>query len=167
MREPIRPGREAVQPRNRVAVELAAATAFAALTAVGARVQFHLPFTPVPVTGQVFCVLLAGAVLGARLGFVSQVEYLAAGAAGLRAGRPVVRGFRRAASRRGGLLPDHRRRHRRDRARPGSGRSGSHAIERSSVPVAAPRLRGRDIIDIWLPKSRFGLAAAVFSRYLL
>ena len=83
MRKPIRPGREAVQPRSRVAVELAAATAFAALTALGARVQFHLPFTPVPVTGQVLCVLLAGAVLGARLGFVSQVEYLAAGAAGL------------------------------------------------------------------------------------
>jgi len=64
-------------------VDLAAATAFAALTALGARVQFHLPFTPVPVTGQVFCVLLAGAVLGPRLGFVSMVEYLAAGAAGL------------------------------------------------------------------------------------
>jgi biotin transport system substrate-specific component len=69
--------------RRRAAVDLAAATAFAALTAIGARVQVHLPFTPVPVTGQVFCVLLAGAVLGARLGFVSQVEYLAAGAAGL------------------------------------------------------------------------------------
>ena len=30
-------------------------------------------------TGQVFCVLLAGAALGARLGFVSQVEYLVVG----------------------------------------------------------------------------------------
>lgn len=69
--------------RRQVAVELSAATGFAALTALAARMQFHLPFTPVPVTGQVFCVLLAGAVLGARLGFVSQVEYLAAGAAGL------------------------------------------------------------------------------------
>lgn len=68
---------------RRIAVGLAAATAFAALTAVGARVQLHLPFTPVPVTGQVFCVLLAGCVLGARFGFISQVEYLAAGAAGL------------------------------------------------------------------------------------
>ena len=68
---------------RRLAIDLAAVTAFAALTAVGARVQVHLPFTPVPVTGQVFCVLLAGAVLGARLGFVSQVQYLAAGAAGL------------------------------------------------------------------------------------
>lgn len=69
--------------RRRFAIDLAAVTAFAALTAVGARVQVHLPFTPVPVTGQVFCVLLAGALLGARLGFVSQVQYLAAGAAGL------------------------------------------------------------------------------------
>jgi len=68
---------------SRLVVDFAAVTAFAALTALGARVQFRLPFTPVPVTGQVFCVLLAGAVLGARLGFVSQVEYLAAGAAGL------------------------------------------------------------------------------------
>ena len=69
--------------RRRVAIGLAAATAFAALTALGARVQFMLPHTPVPVTGQVFCVLLAGCVLGPRLGFLSQVEYLAAGAAGL------------------------------------------------------------------------------------
>jgi biotin transport system substrate-specific component len=72
-----------VRTGHRLAVELAAATAFAALTALGARAQVHLPFTPVPVTGQVFCVLLSGAVLGARLGFISQVQYLAAGAAGL------------------------------------------------------------------------------------
>jgi biotin transport system substrate-specific component len=83
MRESLPQGRESAQPRSRIAVDLAAATAFAALTALGAKVQFHLPFTPVPVTGQVFCVLFAGIVLGARLGFVSQVEYLAAGAAGL------------------------------------------------------------------------------------
>ncbi len=68
---------------RRIALGVAAATAFAALTAVGARVQFHLPFTPVPVTGQVFCVLLAGCALGPRLGLLSQAEYLAAGAAGL------------------------------------------------------------------------------------
>ena len=68
---------------RRAAADLAAATAFAALTALGARVQFHLPFTPVPITGQVFCVLLAGGVLGPRLGFASQVEYLVAGVLGL------------------------------------------------------------------------------------
>lgn len=67
----------------RAAGELAAATAFAALTALGARVSFHVPGTPVPVTGQVFCVLLAGGALGPRLGFIAMAEYLAAGAAGL------------------------------------------------------------------------------------
>jgi biotin transport system substrate-specific component len=75
--------REQVLLERRMAADLAAITIFAALTAVGARLSFHLPYTPVPVTGQVFCVLLAGAVLGPRLGFASQVEYLAAGAAGL------------------------------------------------------------------------------------
>jgi len=74
--------RERALPRPNVAVEFARISIFAALTAAGARVQFHLPFTPVPVTGQVFCVLLAGAVLGSRRGFLSQLEYLAAGAAG-------------------------------------------------------------------------------------
>jgi biotin transport system substrate-specific component len=68
---------------RRALSDLAAVTVFAMLTALAARVQFHLPFTPVPVTGQVFVVLLAGAVLGPQLGFISQVEYLAAGAAGL------------------------------------------------------------------------------------
>ena len=75
--------RERVLAERRMAVDLAAMTIFAALAAVGARLSFHLPFTPVPVTGQVFCVLLAGAVLGPWLGLASQVEYLAAGAAGL------------------------------------------------------------------------------------
>ena len=75
--------RERAAVQRGLALDLAAATVFAALTALGARLSFHLPYTPVPVTGQVFSVLLAGAVLGARLGFVSQVEYLAAGAAGL------------------------------------------------------------------------------------
>ncbi len=70
-------------PRPQVATEIALLSSFAALTAVGASVRFHLPFTPVPITGQVFAVLLAGLVLGARRGFLCQLEYLAAGAAGL------------------------------------------------------------------------------------
>lgn len=56
---------------------------FALLTAVLAHVRIPLPFTPVPITGQTFGVLLAGATLGARRGFLSQCVYLAAGAAGL------------------------------------------------------------------------------------
>lgn len=57
--------------------------AFAVLTAVGAKVAIPLPGTPVPFTFQPLVVLLAGAVLGARLGAASQAAYLAAGMAGL------------------------------------------------------------------------------------
>jgi biotin transport system substrate-specific component len=57
--------------------------AFAAATAFGARVALPLPGTPVPFTLQPLFVLLAGAVLGARLGAASQALYLAAGLSGL------------------------------------------------------------------------------------
>jgi biotin transport system substrate-specific component len=63
--------------------ELALITFFAALTALGARVTIPLPFTPVPVTLQVLFPLLAGLLLGSKRGALSQVEYVAAGLAGL------------------------------------------------------------------------------------
>jgi biotin transport system substrate-specific component len=66
---------------NRV-VALVAVVAFAGLTALLAQVRVPLGFTPVPITGQTFAVLLAGASLGARLGASSQLLYLAAGAVG-------------------------------------------------------------------------------------
>jgi biotin transport system substrate-specific component len=56
---------------------------FALVTALMAQVEFRLPFTPVPLTGQTFAVLLSGAVLGSRRAFASQTVYLASGAAGL------------------------------------------------------------------------------------
>lgn len=55
---------------------------FAAATAFGARVAIPIPGTPVPFTLQVVCVILAGSVLGPRLGAASQALYLAIGAAG-------------------------------------------------------------------------------------
>lgn len=54
---------------------------FALLTALGARIE--IPHQPVPYTLQTLFVLLAGAFLGRRNGALSQVAYLAAGAAGL------------------------------------------------------------------------------------
>jgi len=57
--------------------------AFATATALGARVAVILPGTPVPFTFQPLFVLLAGALLGARLGAASQALYLTAGIAGL------------------------------------------------------------------------------------
>lgn len=56
---------------------------FGLLTALLAQVEIRFPFTPVPLTGQTFAVLLSGAVLGSRRAFASQVLYLSAGAAGL------------------------------------------------------------------------------------
>lgn len=63
--------------------KLVALAAFAALTALGARLSVPLPGTPVPFTLQPVAVLLAGLLLGPALGAASQFAYLAAGAAGL------------------------------------------------------------------------------------
>jgi biotin transport system substrate-specific component len=75
------------QPRtllsSRALARIAAVGAFAALSAISARVTINLPFTPVPVTLQVLVVLLAGLVLGPRDGALSQLAYLAAITAGL------------------------------------------------------------------------------------
>lgn len=66
---------------NRV-LAVAAMVGFAGLTALLAQVRIPLGFTPVPLTGQTFAVLLAGASLGWKLGAGSQLLYLAAGAVG-------------------------------------------------------------------------------------
>jgi biotin transport system substrate-specific component len=75
-------------PQRRTSVstttDLALIATFAALIAVCA-VSAALPFgvNGVPVTLQLFGVFLAGAVLGARRGFLAVVLYLVVGAAGL------------------------------------------------------------------------------------
>ena len=53
------------------------------MTALAAQIAIPLPWTPVPVTGQSFAVLLTGMVLGSRRGFLALALYLAEGAAGL------------------------------------------------------------------------------------
>jgi biotin transport system substrate-specific component len=55
----------------------------ALLTAAMAQLTFHLPWTPVPVTGQTFAVLLVSSTLGMRLGVASQALYVVLGAIGL------------------------------------------------------------------------------------
>ena len=54
-----------------------------AVVALTAQLSFPLPFTPVPVTGQTFGVLLTGALLGSRRGGAALLLYLVEGAAGL------------------------------------------------------------------------------------
>ena len=56
---------------------------FALFTALAAQIVIPVPGSPVPITGQTFAVLLAGAVLGAKAGAGSQLIYWAMGAAGL------------------------------------------------------------------------------------
>jgi len=53
---------------------------FAALTAIGAFIKIPVPY--IPFTLQNFFVLLAGAILGSRLGALSQIVYVAAGLLG-------------------------------------------------------------------------------------
>jgi biotin transport system substrate-specific component len=58
-------------------------TGFVVLTALSARLALPVPGTAVPFTFQVFAVLLAGVLLGPRLGAASQIAYLTVGIAGL------------------------------------------------------------------------------------
>ncbi len=55
---------------------------FTALIAILAQVAVPVPFSPVPFTGQVVGVLLAGALLGKRAAVLSVTAYLLLGAAG-------------------------------------------------------------------------------------
>lgn len=63
--------------------DLALIAAFAALVAVCAILPAIQVVGPVPITLQTFGVLLAGAVLGPRRGFLAVLLYLVVGAAGL------------------------------------------------------------------------------------
>lgn len=66
-----------------VAHKVVLALGFAFLTGLVAQFRFYLPFTPVPVTGQVLAVLLAGVLLGKWYGGLSQGFYAGIGAAGV------------------------------------------------------------------------------------
>jgi biotin transport system substrate-specific component len=74
----------------RVAVKAAAVVLAAMLTAAAAQFTSPLPLIAVPFTLAPLAVMLTGAALGSRLGFMSQALYLAAGAAGLAVFAPSV-----------------------------------------------------------------------------
>ncbi|HEV2014505.1 MAG TPA: biotin transporter BioY [Candidatus Dormibacteraeota bacterium] len=57
--------------------------AFSLFTGLMAHIAIPLPFTPVPITGQTFAVLLCGALLGTRLGTASMLAYIVEGLIGL------------------------------------------------------------------------------------
>jgi biotin transporter BioY len=63
--------------------DIALVVGYAVLTGLAAQVVISLPFTPVPVTGQTFAVLLGAAALGWQRAFLGMALYLAAGLAGV------------------------------------------------------------------------------------
>ena len=74
--------RLAVVPRSDLVADALLVAAGAAFVALAAQVEFHLPFTPVPITGQTFAVLLVGASYGAVRSVATLGLYLAAGLVG-------------------------------------------------------------------------------------
>jgi biotin transport system substrate-specific component len=67
-----------VLPGDRVR-DVVLVAGFAAFTGLAAQLAVKLPFTPVPITGQTFAVLLGGAALGWRRALAGMVLYLALG----------------------------------------------------------------------------------------
>jgi len=66
-----------------VTYKLILALGFACLTGMLAQLRLYLPWTPVPITGHTFAVLLSGVLLGKRWGGISQIMYAGIGAAGV------------------------------------------------------------------------------------
>ena len=69
-------------PRFDVLTDAGLVLAGTALVAGAAQISISLPFTPVPITGQTFAVLLVGATLGTIRGAASLLLYLWLGVAG-------------------------------------------------------------------------------------
>jgi biotin transport system substrate-specific component len=74
--------RLAVFPRPRALTDVLLVLAGTGFVALAAQVKINLSFTPVPITGQTFAVVLVGASLGALLGLASLGLYLFVGALG-------------------------------------------------------------------------------------
>lgn len=57
--------------------------AMAGITGIAAQIRIPLPFTPVPVTGQIMAILLSGIILGKLYGGFSMLFYLLIGFVGI------------------------------------------------------------------------------------
>jgi biotin transport system substrate-specific component len=74
--------RLALFPRSGLLTDVLLVLAGTGFVALAAQVKISLSFTPVPITGQTFAVVLVGASLGALLGLASLGLYLFVGALG-------------------------------------------------------------------------------------
>ncbi len=66
-----------------VLTNIGLALGMAVLTGLLAQVKIAIPFSPVPITGQTFAVLVAGVMLGRYYGGASQLIYVVLGTAGV------------------------------------------------------------------------------------
>ena len=74
---------DAILPKATLLRNILLVLSFSGMIAISARLSLTVPWSPVPITGQTFAVLLTGALLGSRLGAMSILAYLAEGAMGL------------------------------------------------------------------------------------
>jgi len=74
--------RLAVFPRSGLLTDVLLVVAGAGLVAVAAQIEIMLGFTPVPISGQTFAVLLVGAAYGPLLGAASLLLYFIVGLMG-------------------------------------------------------------------------------------
>jgi biotin transport system substrate-specific component len=78
-----------ILPVEGVAADAVRIVAATILLALCAHIVIPLPWTPVPITGQTFGVLLVAILLGARRGALAVILYLLEGAAGLPVFQPL------------------------------------------------------------------------------
>jgi len=76
--------------RSRAPARIIAVAFGVALVTLAAQISVPLPGTPVPMTLQPLAVLLVGGMLGARLGALTMIAYIALGVAGLPVFTPTV-----------------------------------------------------------------------------
>lgn len=88
MNEALRRDAGTIQRTRTVVGDAALIVGGSALIALAARVAVPLPFSPVPVTGQTFAVLVTAAILGARRAPLAVLLYVAEAIAGM----PVLAG---------------------------------------------------------------------------
>lgn len=91
---PYTPLMKTIWPQRTLSRDLLLILVGSLFVALTAQIALPLPFTPVPITGQTLGVLLVGAALGSRLGFLALLAYLLEGpwaspsSPGERAGSP-------------------------------------------------------------------------------
>jgi biotin transport system substrate-specific component len=98
---------DALWPSAAAAREVALVAAGVLLLALSAQLAVPLPFTPVPLTGQPFAVLLLGALYGPRRGAATVTAYLLTGALGMPVFAAGASGVARFAGPTGGYLAGH------------------------------------------------------------